>query len=402
MKRALVFIAVLLTLSLVGVFSWTAMRVRASSLPSSGARRNNWSAAAAASYLDNREVWWQSWPVSQRTEGTVCISCHTVLPYALVRPALRRQLGQSELTATEKRMLGSIEKRVTDWKEIGSYYNDDAHDAPSHATESVLNAVILAEYDSESNNLGPLTQKAFDEAWALQLTAGQNAGGWDWQDFHEAPWESSESGYQGSAMIAIALGHTSARYNSAPDVGVHIQHLREYLLRNYSAQPVMNQLYVMWASAHFPGLLTDIERTDLICRVTSLQNPDGGWSLSILDRQTSLKHLGFDLFKRIGRVDGSDGCATGLVVLALEEDGIPLKNPVLQRGLTWLEQHQYEDGSWWASSMNGFRNPASDMGRFMSDAATGYATLALEQSMSLRSVQVPMAASQSADAVSLP
>jgi len=402
MKRALVFIAVLLTLSLVGVFSWTAMRVRASSLPSSGARRNNWSAAAAASYLDNREVWWQSWPVSQRTEGTVCISCHTVLPYALVRPALRRQLGQSELTATEKRMLGSIEKRVTDWKEIGSYYNDDAHDAPSHATESVLNAVILAEYDSESNNLGPLTQKAFDEAWALQLTAGQNAGGWDWQDFHEAPWESSESGYQGSAMIAIALGHTSARYNSEPDVQDHIQHLREYLLRNYSAQPVMNQLYVMWASAHFPGLLTDIERTDLICRVTSLQNPDGGWSLSILDRQTSLKHLGFDLFKRIDRVDGSDGCATGLVVLALEEDGIPLKNPVLQRGLTWLEQHQYEDGSWWASSMNGFRNPASDMGRFMSDAATGYATLALEQSMSLRSVQVPMAASQSADAVSLP
>jgi hypothetical protein len=265
-----------------------------------------------------------------------------------------------------------------------------------------LNAVILAEYDSESNNLGPLTQKAFDEAWALQLTAGQNAGGWDWQDFHEAPWESSESGYQGSAMIAIALGHTSARYNSEPDVQDHIQHLREYLVRQYAAQPVMNQLYVMWASAHLPGLLTDAQRTDLIRRVASLQNKDGGWSLSALDKQTSLKHLGFDQFKRIDRVDGSDGCATGLVVLALEEDGIPLENPVLQRGLTWLEQHQYEDGSWWASSMNGFRNPASDMGRFMSDAATGYATLALEQSMSLRSVQVQMAASQSADAVSLP
>jgi len=402
MKRAIVFITVLLALSVVGVVFWTAMRVRASSAPAGGALRNNWSVAAAASYLDNREVWWQSWPVSQRREGTVCISCHTVLPYAFVRPALRKQLGQTELTATEKKMLDSIQKRVTDWKEIGSYYNDDAHDAPSHATESILNAVILAEYDSESNDLSPLTEKAFDEAWALQLTAGQNAGGWDWQDFHEAPWESSESGYQGSAMIAIALGHTPVPYNSEPDVQDHIQHLREYLRRQYAAQPVMNQLYVMWASAHLPGLLTDAQRIDLIRRVASLQNKDGGWSLSALDKQASLKHLGFDLFKRIDRVDGSDGCATGLVVMALEEDGIALENPVLQRGLTWLEKHQYQDGSWWASSMNGFRNPASDMGRFMSDAATGYATLALEQSLSTRSVRLSSSASQSADALPVP
>jgi hypothetical protein len=393
MKRALVVISALLTLSLVGMIFWTAMRVRASSAPTGGVLRNNWSTAAAASYLDSREVWWQGWPVSQRREGTVCISCHTVLPYALVRPALRKQLGQAELTATEKRMLGSIEKRVTDWQEIGSYYNDAAHDVPSRATESVLNAVILAEYDSGSNSLSPLTRKAFDEAWALQWTTGQNAGGWDWQDFHEAPWESSESGYQGAAMIAVALGLAPVQYNSEPDVQIHIQHLREYLVRQYAAQPVMNQLYAMWASAHFPGLLTDTQRTDLIHKVSSLQNPDGGWSLSVLDKQTSLKHFGFDLFKHIDRVDGSDGCATGLVVLALEQWGVPLENPLLQRGLTWLEKHQYKDGSWWASSMNGFRNPASDTGRFMSDAATGYATLALERSLSLRSVPLSVVTS---------
>ncbi len=396
MKRAIICIAVVLTMSLVGIVSWTAMRVRASSVPASGARRSNWSAAVAASYLDGREVWWQSWPVSQRSQGTVCISCHTVLPYALVRPALREQSGQTELTATEKRMLGSIEKRVTDWQGIGSYYNDPAHDVPSRATESVLNAVILAEYESEVNNLGPIAHQAFDEAWALQLTTGQNAGGWDWQNFHEAPWESSESGYQGAALFAVALGLTPIQYNSQPDVENHVQHLREYLLRNYAAQPIMNQLYVMWASAHLSGLLGDAQRADLIHRIAGLQNHDGGWSLSTLDKQTSLKHVGFDLFKRIGRVDGSDGCATGLVVLALEEDGMSLESPVLHRGLTWLEQHQYEDGSWWASSMNGLRNPATDMGRFMSDAATGYATLALERSLSLQSVQAPKAASQAA------
>jgi squalene-hopene/tetraprenyl-beta-curcumene cyclase len=45
----------------------------------------------------------------------------------------------------------------------------------------------------------------------------------------------------------------------------------------------------------------------------------------------------------------------------------------------WLRQHQYQDGSWWAPSLNGLRQPDSELGRFMSDAATGYAVLAMEQ-----------------------
>jgi len=371
------------------------MRVRASSAQAGGARRSNWSAAAAASYLDSREVWWQSWPVSQRGQGTVGISCHTVLLYAFVRPELRKQLGQTELTATEKRMIGSIETRVSDWQKITPYYSDAAHADPSRATESILNAVILAEYNPDAKILSRIARQAFDQTWALQQSTGQNAGGWEWQDFHEAPWESSESGYQGAAMIAVALGQTPPEYKSDPDVRVHIEHLREYLLRLYAAQSVLNQLYVMRASAYLPGLLSEIQRADLINQVTRLQNQDGGWSLPALDKQKSFKHSVLDMFKRMDRVDGSDGCATGIVVLALEEDGQSMQNPVLQRGLTWLEQHQYEDGNWWAASMNGFRDPGSDMGRFMSDAETGYATLALERALTLRSGQIPRADSQS-------
>ncbi len=382
MKRTFVYFVLVLILSFIGFLSWIALRVHASSAKAGGALRSHWSVVAATSYLDSREVWWQSWPPSQRSEGTVCISCHTVLPYAFVRPVFRKRAGQLELTPAEKRMLASIEKRVTDWQQIDHYYSDAAHDAPSRATESVLNAVILAEYDSESNRVRPLTQQALENAWALQLTTGQNAGGWDWQNFHEAPWESSESAYQGAAMIAIALGDAPAQYSNEPDVQDHLGRLRAYLLRRYAEQPVMNQLYVLWASAHFPGLLTSMQRTDLVRTVTRLQNSDGGWSLSAIDKQSSLKHFVLDLFERVDGVYGSDGCATGLVTLALEEDGVPRDSPVLQRGLAWLEQHQYQDGSWWAPSMNGFRNPASGVGHFMSDAATGYATLALEQQVS--------------------
>ncbi|MGB6691524.1 MAG: hypothetical protein WBE76_27115 [Terracidiphilus sp.] len=385
MKRGLLYAGSVLALCAAGMFIWTEIRVRASSIPSRGSYRGDWSPVAAASYLDSREVWWQSWPAAQRSQGTVCVSCHTVLPYALARPTLRGQLGERELTATEGKMLNSIETRVRDWPEMSPYYNDTGHAASSRATEAVLNAVILAAYSAGQDDLSPIGRRAFGEAWALQETTGERAGGWNWQDFHEAPWESPESGYQGAAMMAIAIGMTPEKYKSEPGVRDHVELLRVYLLRHYAAQPPMNQLYLLWASANMPGLLDDTQRTDLIRRVASLQLSDGGWSLPSLDKQEAAKPALLDLFKRANNADGSDGCATGLVVLAMEAGAVNLQNPMLKTGLAWLERHQYEEGSWWASSLNGFRDPDSDLGRFMSDAATGYAVLALERAHSLRS-----------------
>ena len=76
----------------------------------------------------------------------------------------------------------------------------------------------------------------------------------------------------------------------------------------------------------------------------------------------------------------SDGCATGLVVLVLEETGTSRQDPMVMHGLQWLERHQDSDGSWRAESLNEKRNPQTDVGRFMTDAATGYAVMALEES----------------------
>jgi squalene-hopene/tetraprenyl-beta-curcumene cyclase len=46
--------------------------------------------------------------------------------------------------------------------------------------------------------------------------------------------------------------------------------------------------------------------------------------------------------------------------------------------LTWLVEHQDRNtGTWAATSLNKDRDPATDVGKFMTDAATGYAVLAL-------------------------
>jgi len=375
------FLLIALCLGSIGI--WKAIDARRASAADIPNYPKRWNPAAAATYLDKREIWWQNWPSAQMDHGTVCISCHTVVPYALVRPALRRQLNEKEISAPEAAMLTSIEKRVNDWPEMTPFYTDAANGpgktTQSHATEAVLNAVILSAYDAADGHLSSATQTAFNEAWALQEETGVNAGGWNWQDFHLAPWESPEAGYQGAALIAIALGDTPDRYASEPEVREHVKQLQGYLRRHYAALPLMGQLYALWASARLPGLLTGADRTELVEKISDLQLHDGGWALPSLDQQPGLRHYLVDHWKQVSNTAESDGCATGLVVLALEEGSVKPQDPTLNRGLQWLQRHQQKDGSWHASSLNGPRDPYSDMGQFMSDAATGYAALALEK-----------------------
>jgi len=50
----------------------------------------------------------------------------------------------------------------------------------------------------------------------------------------------------------------------------------------------------------------------------------------------------------------------------------------MMKALAWLEPNQErETGQWWSTSLNKQRDPVSDAGRFMSDAATADSVLAL-------------------------
>jgi hypothetical protein len=123
-----------------------------------------------------------------------------------------------------------------------------------------------------------------------------------------------------------------------------------------------------------PGLLGAPEQAALIEEILRKQEPDGGWCLTKLGQGTWKRHddSPFDL--------RSDGYATGLTVLALEENGAKSSSEV-QRGLAWLLANQNKtDGLWPAWSVNVKRDPNSDIGKFMSDAATGFSVLALEKS----------------------
>ena len=333
-----------------------------------------WDAKAAASYLDGRQGWWLTWPTAARDHDTACVSCHTALPYALARPSLRGPLGEHDASAPERKMLENVTKRVRLWRDVEPFYADQTRGLPktseSRGTESILNAAVLASRDAGTGTLGDDTKLAFDNMWALQFKAGEQSGGWAWLNFHNEPWEAPGSQYFGNALAAIAIG-TAPGYAATPAIQDRVQALAANLSASIANADLLNRAWILWASAKIPGVLTTEQRQQMVAELTAKQQSDGGWSTASLIGD----------WKRNDSTPldtKTDGYATGFVTLALEQSGRSASDPSVARGLAWLVHHQDRaTGTWTAVSLNKQRDPASDIGKFMNDAATAYAVLAL-------------------------
>jgi squalene-hopene/tetraprenyl-beta-curcumene cyclase len=340
----------------------------------------SWNSRAAASYLDGRLDWWLTWPTAARDHDTACVSCHTAVPYALARPALRKTLSERELPASERRMLENVTKRVRLWQEVEPFYSDQTRGLPktseSRGTEAIMNALILSNRDAYTGTLSDETKQAFANLWPLQFKAGDLKGTWAWLNFHNEPWEANGSPYFGASLAAMAIGSAPGDYANGAAIQDQVKALRDYLQKGVDNESLFNRLMGLWASAKLTSALTPAQRQSIVDAALANQQADGGWSTSTLASWKRQDNTQLDT--------KSDGFATGLVTLALQQAGTGRDNPNVSRGLAWLVAHQESSGRWWASSLNKERDPASDAGKFMSDAATAYAALSLSQSQMTR------------------
>jgi squalene-hopene/tetraprenyl-beta-curcumene cyclase len=332
-----------------------------------------WNAKSAAAYLDARQSTWQAWPNAARDHGTVCVSCHSALPYALARPTLHGALNERGPSANETRLLDNVVKRVREWRDMEPWYPDQTRGLPktaeSRGTESVINAVILARRDAQAEHLTSDARQAFSNLWQQQMRTGDLAGAWAWLKFGLEPWEGAKSAYFGAALAAVAVGTAPGDYASSPEIQKNVELLRTYLAKQAGDQPALNKMMLLWAASKLPGLLSATEREAVVTEVLAKQQADGGWSTASLGPWQRVDGSSLDA--------GSDGYATGLAVLALQQSGRS-SDPRVRQGRRWLIEHQDKTtGAWSAASLNKQRDPETEPAKFMNDVATAYAVLAL-------------------------
>lgn len=321
------------------------MRFAALALLAFPALAADWNARAAADYLDARQKEWQAWTVADLGDGGgKCLSCHTGMTYLLARPALRRVLNESNPTQYETALVETLRVRLPKRAALDLYPKaKEPHLSEEAAVEAIFAALFLN------------TSDALDRMWTFQTSSGA----WAWNQFDLDPWETPESTYYGAVLASMAVKSGPAAHRARPEAA----RLKQYLDREYAAQPLHNRLMALWA-----GALPGSGRKATLDELWRKQSADGGWTLDTLGPWA--KHE-----KAPPAAPGSSAYATAYTAAALRAAGV--SDPRLNRALNWLKSHQDPKGYWDAVSMNKPFPAGSMMSGFMRDAATAYAALAL-------------------------
>lgn len=321
-------------------------------LASALASAADWNPKLAAQYLDTRQQEWFARPRAASSDGP-CVSCHTGMPYLLARPALRRILGEKEPTAYETGLLNRLRAKAGE-KPPGAL----------QGVESIFAALFLARQDPS----GAATGRAFDQLASLQVREGRLIGAWPWYNANLDPWETPPSFFYGAALAGLALGSAPDEVRSRAAAGEQIHALKAYLDARLADQPLHSRLALLWASTKLPSLLAHDTRQALIDEILRKQQPDGAWSIESLGPWSNHADAPAST--------GGNAYATAFTAYVLQQAGV-----AAPRALEWLAAHQDRDvGAWPAVSMNKHYPAGSMEEKFLQDAATAFAALALIES----------------------
>src|SRR3989442_1122825 len=154
---------------------------RGGGLQEAVAEHGGWDREGAARYLAERMAAWFANAKKVRTGRAerTCVSCHTVIPYALSRPVLRRAMHVSTRTPQEVRLLEGVARRVETYDAHQPFYDgSEGKKTESRGTEAVLKALILSSADAERGRREPSepTPKALRRLWETQPPHGGGEG----------------------------------------------------------------------------------------------------------------------------------------------------------------------------------------------------------------------------------
>jgi squalene-hopene/tetraprenyl-beta-curcumene cyclase len=312
-----------------------------------------WSKESAFIHLDKGAKAW--------TESKQCISCHTNGSYMMLRPSLTTINGPPD---------PSIRSFFVDELKSLELENVSTLRTGIQPTQLAYLAGGLASWDLHiTGHCSEETKRAL----RLMFKAQSNDGSFGNDDCWP-PLESSS--FQAATVAAIAVASAPGwlkRMRSDPDLGPSIQKLEHYL-KTTPPPHAYGQVLLLWTEHFWPGLVADHSTESMINYVREFQKDDGGWALR--DFASPEKWGNGNRAEKLRsettfEYPESDGHMTGLICMVLRLHSIPASDPTLEKGMTWLKNHQRVSGRWWTRSLN------TDRYHFITYSSTCYALSAL-------------------------
>jgi len=302
----------------------------------------NFSADQAIEFIEHSVARWQ---VSRK-----CVTCHTnglhLVTASLATPSSKVFLESREF--------------ARDY--VTGYISGKSKPRGQHgAIEGIVatSCFLTISEMTTGGELHPDTAAALDHIWTKQSPSGA----WkNWLKCHWGPFESDD--HYGVSLAAIALNMTPVSYQEKEPARSAKGKLQQFLQENPPSSMHQKGM-LLWASKYDSTLTKPIQIKQWVEELRTLQHEDGGWTLIQLGNQ--------DWQREDGKAQHqmSDGYATAFTIYVLRMAEVEIKDPAIQRGLSWLKSNQRESGRWFTHS------PRRDGKHYITQAATNMALLAL-------------------------
>lgn len=295
---------------------------------------------AAAKYLEDGAVCW----VREKS----CINCHTTGPYLTERTAWTRQFGKpsEEVLADFVKTVPAEIKPVKETEKKG-------HKFYGGTFSSVWRSLGLAEWDRNvTGKLSEPTERALRDMFAHQSANGAFVSHGEVEIPHITT--DFELTLQAARAITAAPGWLAGLKDESLRAGV--VKMKDWL-RTSAPKNDFDRVLKLQLAHYLPELVTQKERDAALKLLSSKQHADGGWCVRDM---SALDDWHFEISDFVRNLitnlpdaarPRSDAYMTSLAIVLMRQSNIPVSDPRVQRGLTWLKREQRESGRWWMHSL---------------------------------------------------
>ncbi len=294
----------------------------------------------AAKYLETGAVSW--------ARGRACVNCHTTGPYLTEYTAWSRQFGKpsAEVHAS---FVSAVPKEVMKVKET----DKEGHRYFPSTFNSVWRSAGLAEWDRHvTGKLSEATERSLRDMFERQSESGAFVSHGEVEIPHITT--DFELSLQAARAITAAPGWLAGLKDEV--LLGRVEKLKHWL----STAPPKNDFdrVLKLQLVHYrPELVSQAQRDEALALLWSKQHADGGWSTRdmspVNDWHFEMSPTVLKIIQSLPDVDQpeSDPYMTALAIVLMRQNNVPISDPHIQQGLTWLKREQRESGRWWMHSL---------------------------------------------------